>query len=88
MNIEKERGMWKMPGNNLDETSKQKQEKQEKKKKKKKQNQKQKKVGVEVMTAVAVAMVVMRHRWVIECPHQAEYRLPNPILHNTPGTKP
>ena len=73
-----------MPGDNLDETSKQKQEKQEKKKKKKKQNQKQKKAGVEVMTAVAEVMVVMRHRW-LECQHQTEYRLPKLSHNNIPA---
>ena len=87
MNIEKERGMWKMPGNNLDETSKQKQEKQEKKKKKKKQNQKQKKAEV-MGVVVMVVMAVMRHRWVVECQHRGGFSLVNPILHNTPGTKP
>ena len=85
MNIEKERGMWKMPGNNLDETSKLKQEKQEKKKKKKKQNLKLKKAGVEVMTVVAVVMVVMRRRW-LELKHRGGFRLVKPS-HNTQGMR-
>ena len=77
--------MWKWQETSLDETSKQKLEKQEKKKKKKKkkkQNRKQKKA--EVMGVVAmVVMAVMRHRWVVECQHQAECRLPKPIRRNT-----
>ena len=53
------------------------------KKKEKKKKEKKKKVGVEAMTMVAVVMVVMRHRWVEECLHRAEYRLPKPNRRNT-----
>ena len=64
--------MWKMPGNNLDETWK------EKKKKKKK-----KKKTAEAMTVVAGVMLETRHRWVVECLHQAECHLVKPSHHNT-----
>ena len=71
--------MWKRLKTNLDETSKQKQEKQEEKKKKKKK----KNAGVEAMTVVAGVMLETRHRWVVECLHQAECHLVKPSHHNT-----
>ena len=64
-----------MPGDNVDETWTEK--------KKKKKTKKKKKAGVEAMTVVAGVMLETRHRWVVECLHQAECHLPKPNRRNT-----
>ena len=48
-----------------------------------KKKEKKKKAGVEAMTVVAGVMLETRHRWVVECLHQAECRLPKPNRRNT-----